>query len=297
MRSSADVLNDPTGLLRIFYENLQEELRRADEFLPGDLAGEFKTYYGRLIRRPLAGADLETEVRGGLRSTYGLALDRILRPGRGRPARVLDAGCGYGTECLLYAFAGAEVTGNDLREPRVQTATRRGAFWQKELGRPLAVQFRAANIFDQPERSHFDLIWVHNAITHIHPVDGFLRLCHELLAPGGEVVIIDVNKSSLRRRLAPSDHDHAAEGKYTSRIDPATGKEVVYAVERDLGLAEQCRLVREAGLEVSSRECYLGGHARAGEALWRGLLRPLSRSLPVSSLLGNRYIVAGRRRD
>jgi len=296
MRFSADLRNDPAVLLRVFYESLQEELRRTGEFMPEGLAGEFRDYYQRLLRRPLAGAALDTEVRGGLRSTYGLALERILRKKNG-PPRVLDAGSGYGTECLLFAFAGAEVIGNDLREPRVQAAVRRAEFWRKETGHPLAVEFRAANIFDQPERSHFDLIWVHNAITHIHPVDGFLRLCRELLAPGGEVVIIDVNKSSLRRRFAASDHGHHGEEQYTRRIDPATGKEVVYAVERDLGLSEQCRLVREAGLEVSSRECYLGGHARAGEALWRGLLRPLARSLPVSSLFGNRYIVAGRRRD
>jgi 2-polyprenyl-3-methyl-5-hydroxy-6-metoxy-1,4-benzoquinol methylase len=292
MRWSNDALQSPTACLRLFLENQMEELRRAGEFLDPAELQDFLNYYGRHVQNPLAGAALETEVRGGVRSTYGHVLGRILAGRPDRPFRVLDAGCGFGTECLLFASAGADVTGNDLRGERVHAAEKRPAFWARETGRPLALRFRLANIFDEPERDHFDVIWVHNAITHIHPVDGFLRLCRDLLAPGGEVVIVDVNKTSLRRRLQGEHEKHQGASQYTTRIDPATGKEVVYAVERDFGLLEQCRLLEQAGLRVSHRECYLGGHAGAGEFAWNTFLRPLDRSI-LAAWLGSRYVVAG----
>jgi SAM-dependent methyltransferase len=294
MRWSDDALRSPFACLRLFIENQMEELPRTGEFLENGERDDFLAYYDRFVPQPLSGAALDAEARGGARSTYGHALERILGGRPGRPFRVLDAGCGFGTESLLFAFAGAEVTGNDLRGERVRAAEKRPAFWEKQTGRRLALRFRLANIFDQPERDHFDLIWVHNAITHIHPVDGFLRLCRDLLAPGGEVVIVDVNKTSLRRRIRAGREEHQGESKYTTRVDPSTGKEVVYAVERDLGLLEQCRLLEHAGLRVSYRECYLGGHARAGDIAWKAILRPLDRSL-AAVFLGSRYVVAGRK--
>lgn len=295
MRWSDEALQSPSACLRLFVENQMEELRRAVEFLDGEEIKEFLAYYDRFVGRPLSGAALDAEVLGGVRSTHGHALERILAGRSGRPFRVLDAGCGFGTESLLLAFAGAEVTGNDLRGERVRTAEKRPPFWEKETGRRLSLRFRLANIFDQPERDHFDLIWVHNAITHIHPVDGFLRLCRELLAPGGEVVIVDVNKTSLRRMLHGAPEKHPGETKYTTRIDPATGNEVAYAGERDLGLLEQCRMLQQAGLTVSHRECYVGRHAQAGKITWKMFLRPLNRSL-LAALSGSRYVVAGRKR-
>jgi SAM-dependent methyltransferase len=294
MRWSDDALQSPAACLRLFLENQMEEVRRAEEFLDPQERKDFLDYYQRWVRRPLSGEALETEVRGGIRSTYGHVLERILQGRPDRPFRVLDAGCGFGTECLLFGFAGAEVTGNDLRGERVHAAEKRPPFWEKETGRRLALRFRLANIFDEPERDYFDLIWVHNAITHIHPVDGFLHLCRDLLAPSGEVVIIDVNKTSLRRKLQGAHDEHQGGSQYTTRVDPATGKEVVYAVERDLGLLEQCRLLKEAGLGISYRECYLGGHARAGEFPWKAFLRPLNRSY-AAAVLGSRYVVAGRK--
>jgi 2-polyprenyl-6-hydroxyphenyl methylase/3-demethylubiquinone-9 3-methyltransferase len=112
-------------------------------------------------------------------------LGRILEMRRqGRVPRVLDAGCGLGTECILFALAGASVTGIDLRPERLRLAPKRARFYEQELGVKLDVRFLLSNIFDLPERNHYDLIWVHNAISHIHPVDTFLRFCREILVCG-----------------------------------------------------------------------------------------------------------------
>jgi 2-polyprenyl-3-methyl-5-hydroxy-6-metoxy-1,4-benzoquinol methylase len=288
-----DAVRDEATYLRTFLINQGEELRLAPEFLSADDLKEFTTYYHALIERPLTGSLLERQVRGGLRGTYGYILARLLRERGNRPLRVLDAGSGLGTECILFGLSGAEVLGIDLREERHVVARRRIAFYEETLGLKLQVEFRLTNIFDLRERDYFDLIWVHNAISHIHPVDGFLNLSREMLAPGGDIVVVDANRANLHRKLKPASA-HGV-GGYTTWKDPNTGKEIVYAVERDLSVIEQCRAMEKAGLRVVSRECLVGLHGKAGNAFYEGILRPINRCLPVSSLMGTRYVVVGRK--
>jgi hypothetical protein len=54
-------------------------------------------------------------------------------------------------------------------------------------------------------------------------------------------------------------------------------------------------MLRESGLTVVSRECYLGFHARVGHFVYENFLRPINRSLFLSSRLGSRYVVVGKR--
>ena len=293
MKWTAAALTSEDSLLRTFLSNLMEELDRTDEFLTRQQAQDFLDYYKRYHAHPLAGESLEREVRGGIRSTYGYTLSRLLRQRRDGTLRFLDAGSGFGTEVLLFALAGAQVTGIDLREERHEVARKRARFYEQQLDLPLNVDFRLSSVFNLEERDHFDLIWVHNAITHIDPVDRFLQLCMELLAPEGELVIVDVNKMNLRRRLRSAHHHE--ESLCTRYRDPATGKEVDYAVERDLALPEQCRLLREHGFDVVSHECYVGFHARTGKRFYETVLRPINRSMFLSSRLGGRYVVVGRK--
>jgi SAM-dependent methyltransferase len=290
----AETYRDPESVLRAFVSAHMEELAHAEEFLQPAERAELLAYYRGYVDRPLAGDRLEEFARGGARSTYHHALSRLLEARRaGRALKVLDAGCGLGTECILFALCGGDVTGIDLREERLRIAPKRARFYEQKLSTPLRVRFLLSNIFDLPERSAYDLVWVHNAISHIHPVDGFLRFSRDLLAPGGELVIVDVNKMSWRKRLQ-GEHEHG-ESLYTTRKDPNTGADVVYAVERDLTLPEQCELLAHNGFAVASHECLVGYHARAGRWLYEKILRPINRSMLLSSRLGSRYIVVGRK--
>ena len=80
MRWSEEALKSPSACLRLFLENQMEELRRAAEFLEGEGLGEFLVFYDRLVRRPLSGAALDAEVRGGIRSTHGHVLEKAIWP-------------------------------------------------------------------------------------------------------------------------------------------------------------------------------------------------------------------------
>jgi SAM-dependent methyltransferase len=107
------------------------------------------------------------------------------------PRRILDLGCGPGTETIAYqeAFPQAEVHGLDLSAPFV----RFGHAWAE--GRGMALHFRQADAraTGYPE-GHFDLI-VSHILFHETWHDIAPRIfaeAHRLLAPGGVLLNADV---------------------------------------------------------------------------------------------------------
>ncbi|MEM1261308.1 MAG: class I SAM-dependent methyltransferase [Pseudomonadota bacterium] len=101
-----------------------------------------------------------------------------------QPKRILDLGCGPGTETVAFklAFPDAEVHGVDLSAPLLNFAHT----WAEDNGH--AIHFRQADARDTGfEAGSFDLI-VSNILFHEtwHDiVPGIMREAHRLLAPGG----------------------------------------------------------------------------------------------------------------
>ena len=161
-------------------------------FLTGEAAAAFQAYYGGYranfpprMRRVYAGqiAEAEQLVRA--------------RPG----LRVLEAGCGLGTESLWLAMHGARVTGIDLRPDRLTAAVERGRFLQQHLGRPLECRFRIDSLLDMPERPAFDMIWMEQTFHHLEPRARMVAKAARLLAPGGHIVISEANAWNLPLQL------------------------------------------------------------------------------------------------
>ena len=123
--------------------------------------------------------------------------------------------------------------GIDLREERYTLACKRRSYYEKKLGLNLLIDFQLINIFNL-DRSDFDLIWVNNAISHIHPLDDFLKFCNRLLKIGGEILILDANKMFLPKNIML--YRERGNNLYTIVKDPNTGEDVIYAVERILSL-------------------------------------------------------------
>ena len=107
------------------------------------------------------------------------------------PRRILDIGCGPGTETVAYreAYPEAEVWGVDLSAPFLRFAHA----WAEDRG--VGIGFRQANAAETgfPDR-HFDLI-VSNILFHETSDEvarGILREARRLLAPGGVLLNVDV---------------------------------------------------------------------------------------------------------
>ncbi|MEJ2751043.1 MAG: class I SAM-dependent methyltransferase, partial [Anaerolineae bacterium] len=127
------------------------------------------------------------------RRTEPMAHQLQALPIRSQPWRILDAGCGVGTESLFWATVREDVTilGVDAHQPRIETAVARLPEWEQRLQRPLSLQFQCQNIFDVLGQQTFDLIWSMEAISHIDPAETFLSAAWSSLAPGGCLVISD----------------------------------------------------------------------------------------------------------
>ncbi len=126
---------------------------------------------------------------------YAARLSPLLAEIRRRPSpRLLDAGAGCGSEAILAALSGAHVTGIDLVPFRTAYAGSRVPFFQEVGQCRLPLRFLTANaITHLRETPGYDLIWVNEAISHIHPAEAFLAAAYQGLLPGGLLIISDAN--------------------------------------------------------------------------------------------------------
>jgi 2-polyprenyl-3-methyl-5-hydroxy-6-metoxy-1,4-benzoquinol methylase len=110
--------------------------------------------------------------------------------------RVLEVGCGLGTESTNFARAGAILTAVDLSEESIKLAKKRfevfgleGSFYRanaEELTQVL------------PEGSKFDLIWTFGVVHHTPHPEKVIAEFTKLLAPGGELRIMVYSKVSYK---------------------------------------------------------------------------------------------------
>lgn len=283
---------DLKHVLRLFILNLLEELDRADEFLPAEDAAHLRKYYNEYCLKRPDEKEIDRTVNGFIRGDMKYMLERLAGH-TGNPLRVLDAGSGPGTHSLLFGLLGANVLGVDLRPERHALAKKRKVFYERELGLDLKVDFSLENIFKSKEHDCFDLIWVNNAISHIHPLDDFLRLCHRLLRKNGDLVIVDANGLHLVKQV--SLYRERGRNLYTTYKDPQTGENVAYAVERILSLPKMSSLLKANGFRVLEHECYIGLHADVSQGVYEKIIRPINRSMLFSSVFGKRYMIVSRK--
>lgn len=224
----------------------------------------------------------------------------------GPNVKLLDAGCGYGTEALLFALSAAEVTGVELVPERAALARSRLSFYQSFASAPFSVQFVNADVIGYLERGGpFDIIWTMEAVSHIHPLEDFLSLAHKSLAPGGLLVTSDPNAlnpialyRAYRIRGAP---------RPTLRVkakDPGSGAPVYEAVERVFSVLGYARKLSKAGFKVTgiTMSGFIGSSfvplsfhkSKFIFSLLTSFQRMLQ-SLPILRLMGTVYTVVARK--
>lgn len=168
-------------------------------------------------------------------------------PSRTTPYRVLDAGCGVGTESIFWATLNknAHITGVDLSEDRLKVADARLTAWAEREQRPLPIQFLNQSIFDVLKGEPFDCIWSMESISHIDPAEDFLTAAFENLSTGGSLVISDSHllNPAMLWRLAKMRTDVPVR----TQKKLADGKEISYAHERLFAVPKLSHLLQKAG--------------------------------------------------
>src|ERR687883_951599 len=113
-----------------------------------------------------------------------------------RGLRVLEIGCGLGTDGAQFARAGADYTGVDLTDAAVSLA-RRNFELQNLAGE---VRTADAENLDFPDAS-FDLVYSHGVLHHTPDTERAVREVHRVLKPGGRAVVMLYHRDSYNYRV------------------------------------------------------------------------------------------------
>ena len=128
-----------------------------------------------------------------------------------RGLRVLEIGCGMGTDGAQFAKAGANYTGIDLTDAAVELARKR---FQVS---GLKGEFRVADAerLDFPDAS-FDLVYSHGVLHHTPDIEAAVREIHRVLKPGGRALVMLYHRGSYNYRVGIRVLRRAGAGLLTS---------------------------------------------------------------------------------
>ena len=116
---------------------------------------------------------------------------------RGR--RVLEVGCGIGTDLVRFARGGAFVTGIDLSETAIALARTN----VKLQGVPNDVDLRVANGEALPFADEsFDLVYAHGVVQYTADAPRLVAECRRVLRSGAEAIFMVYNRISWLNALS-----------------------------------------------------------------------------------------------
>jgi SAM-dependent methyltransferase len=113
-----------------------------------------------------------------------------------RDLKVLEIGCGIGTDGAQFARAGADYTGIDLTAAAVDLARTRFAV------SGLKGEFRvsdAENLDFPPDT--FDLVYSHGVLHHTPDIESAVSEIHRVLKPGGRAMVMLYHRGSYNYRI------------------------------------------------------------------------------------------------
>jgi ubiquinone/menaquinone biosynthesis C-methylase UbiE len=113
-----------------------------------------------------------------------------------RGLKILEIGCGLGTDGARFAQAGAHYTGVDLTLAATELAQRRFALF----GLPGEFQQADAEALEFPDES-FDLVYSHGVLHHTPNTAAAIDEVHRVLKPGGRALVMLYHRDSYNYRV------------------------------------------------------------------------------------------------
>ncbi|MGI9067597.1 MAG: class I SAM-dependent methyltransferase [Pyrinomonadaceae bacterium] len=110
--------------------------------------------------------------------------------------KVLEIGCGLGTDGAQFAEAGADYTGVDLTDAAVELARKRFELFNL----PGKFQMADAENLDFADQS-FDLVYSHGVLHHTPETQKAIKEIHRVLRSGGRAIVMLYHRDSYNYRL------------------------------------------------------------------------------------------------
>lgn len=123
---------------------------------------------------------------------------------RWRGKRVLEIGCGIGTDAVNFARAGADYTGVELSEASLRLTRRRFEVFGL---RGRLVQANAEELDNLAAPSSFDLIYSFGVIHHTPRPEAVLRHARRLIRPDGELRVMIYARNSWKAAMIDTGFD------------------------------------------------------------------------------------------
>lgn len=186
--------------------------------------------------------------------------------------RVLEVGCGLGTDGAQFAKAGANYTGVDLTDAAINLAKRR--FELFELPGTFCVA--DAEHLDFPDNS-FDVVYSHGVLHHTPDTAGAVREIHRVLRPGGKAVVMLYHRNSYNYRINISLLRRS--GVHLLRWNAGVKIVRLLTGEAEDSLREHARQLKAQARYLSSEEFLSRNTDGAGNPLARVYSRSEAREL------------------
>ena len=186
--------------------------------------------------------------------------------------KVLEIGCGVGTDGLQFARAGAIYTGVDLTEAAVELA--RKNFESAQI--PGEFRVSDAEKLDFPDES-FDIVYSHGVLHHTPHIEAAVREIHRVLKPGGRAIVMLYHRGSYNYRIGIRVLRRAGAGLLRSEggikiVNRLTGEPIE-------SLREHAASLRNANGQFSGAELLNQSTDGAGNPLARVYSRREAREL------------------
>lgn len=190
-----------------------------------------------------------------------------------RGLRVLEIGCGLGTDGAQFAKAGAAYTGVDLTDAAVALAQRR--FELSEL----PGEFRKADAenLDFADDS-FDVVYSHGVLHHTPDTARAIKEVHRVLCPGGRAVVMLYHRDSYNYHV----NIRVLRRMGAHLLKNETGLKLVHRLTREPvdSLREHARTLKEDAQSYLAPDQFLSRHTDgAGNPLARVYSRREAREL------------------
>lgn len=167
-------------------------------------------------------------------------------------ARILDVGCGSGTNILWAAIHGARAIGLDTDRTGIAVAEARRNQLESALGRRLDCQFVATNILHFEDADGFDVVHLQEAFHHLEPRAAVVEKLASLVRPGGVLLAQETN--ALNPLLQFQLFRFRGTQTIIVKTDPKTGKVLHhYGNERVLMARSLTRLFAPKGFTADVR--------------------------------------------
>jgi ubiquinone/menaquinone biosynthesis C-methylase UbiE len=125
-------------------------------------------------------------------------LPRLVDFSRYRGARLLEVGCGIGTDLVRFARGGALVTGVDLSRTAIDLARQNFALHGVDAHALDVANGEALPFSD----ASFDVVYGHGVLQYTADPARMIAECHRVLKPGGEAIFMVYNRVSWLNALS-----------------------------------------------------------------------------------------------